>query len=199
MTAAVPYEHVEMFHGIQIYECLTYQARRIRHSPSNTTWVYAYHGITSSGVPVIVFRPGPWLMDTRRTRPSGNVFSSAIHETPRRCMRNVICATVIIWWAGAAACNKSTPASSEPLTASSRDSTRANKGDSVIDEAKARDLALEEVRQRGKDPTRYDLAVQGTDTEWAVEVAGKAPRAPGDEMMIYINKTTGKLRVMLGE
>jgi signal transduction histidine kinase len=52
-----------MFHGIQIYECLTYQARHIRHSPSNTTWVYAYRGIMSSGVPVIVFRPGPWLMD----------------------------------------------------------------------------------------------------------------------------------------
>ena len=62
-TAAAPYEHVENFHGIQIYECLTRQVRHIRHGPSNTTWVYAYRGVTSAGVPVIVFRPGPWLMD----------------------------------------------------------------------------------------------------------------------------------------
>ena len=69
----------------------------------------------------------------------------------------------------------------------------------MIDEAKARELALEEVKSRGKDPEKYDVTVQETPTEWAVEVVGKQPRPPGDELMVYVDKSTGKLRVMLGE
>jgi hypothetical protein len=62
-TAAAPDEYDETFHGVRLYECLTRQVGAIRHGPSGTTWVYAYRGVTAAGVPVIVFRPGPWLLD----------------------------------------------------------------------------------------------------------------------------------------
>lgn len=88
-TAAAPHEHVETFHGIQLYECLTHQVGVIRHGPSNTTWVYAYRGITSAGVPVIVFRPGPWLMDLDDVRGASileDLAGHAIeHGADQRC------------------------------------------------------------------------------------------------------------------
>ncbi|MEZ4361715.1 MAG: hypothetical protein R3B48_16120 [Kofleriaceae bacterium] len=68
-----------------------------------------------------------------------------------------------------------------------------------MDENKAKELALKEVATRGKDPARYDVTAREEGEEWAVEIVGKEPRPPGDEFMIYVDKNTGKLRVMQGE
>jgi hypothetical protein len=69
----------------------------------------------------------------------------------------------------------------------------------TIDEAKAKNLALGELKKRGKDPARYDVSVQSGATEWQVDVVGKEPRAPGDELTVFVNKKSGELRVMMGE
>jgi hypothetical protein len=114
-------------------------------------------------------------------------------------MRNVIWAVVVVLWAGNTACKSSSPATPEPSTTSARDSKPEPKGDTMIDQDKARSLALDEIKKRGKDPARYDITLQETDAEWTVEVVGKEPRPPGDELMVYVNKRTGALRVMQGE
>jgi hypothetical protein len=113
-------------------------------------------------------------------------------------MTNTIATVWIALWIAVAACQRPPPAAAEPAAAGS-DDTAAKKGDSVIDEAKARQLALDELRKRGKDPARYDVTVQDTATEWAVDLVGKQPRPPGDELMVYVSKATGTLRVMQGE
>lgn len=61
MTAA-PLPHEEHCYGVRLYERLSTQAGPVRHGPSGTSWVYAYRGVTGAGQPVMLFRPGDWLL-----------------------------------------------------------------------------------------------------------------------------------------
>jgi hypothetical protein len=45
----------------------------------------------------------------------------------------------------------------------------------------------------------YDITIEETADEWEVAAVGKHPRPPGDELHIYVDKKSGKVRVRLGE
>jgi hypothetical protein len=58
---AVPVAHDEVSHGVYLYERLSQLGGWVRHNPTGTSWVFAYRGLWRC-VPVILFRPGPWLL-----------------------------------------------------------------------------------------------------------------------------------------
>lgn len=68
-----------------------------------------------------------------------------------------------------------------------------------IEKQQAIKLAVEAVRDSGRDPSRYNITVEDEGTEWSISFEGKPPRPPGDELFVYVSKESGKLRFMLGE
>lgn len=60
-------------------------------------------------------------------------------------------------------------------------------------------LATKGLTDLGRDPSRYEMSVTETGSEWQVTFSGKQPRAPGDEVFFYVDKSTRKVRSMLGE
>lgn len=109
--------------------------------------------------------------------------------------RNHIILALAFALAGACSSKPNTAPANHPPAGSQQ----VKEGENMIDEAKAKDLALGEVKKRGKDPARYDITVNAGATEWQVDVVGKEPRAPGDELTVFVNKKSGELRVMIGE
>ncbi len=68
-----------------------------------------------------------------------------------------------------------------------------------IEKQQAIKLAVEAVRDSGRDPSRYNITVEDEGTEWSISFEGKPPRPPGDELFVYVSKESGKTRLMLGE
>ncbi len=68
-----------------------------------------------------------------------------------------------------------------------------------IEKQQAIKLAVEAVRDSGRDPSRYNIKAEEMGKEWFISFEGKPPRPPGDELFVYVSKDSGKIRLMLGE
>lgn len=68
-----------------------------------------------------------------------------------------------------------------------------------MEKQKAIELAFKAVRDKGRDVRRYNMTVEETETEWLIFFEGRHPRPPGDELVVYVSKESGTLRIMLGE
>ena len=69
----------------------------------------------------------------------------------------------------------------------------------MIDQERAIELALEVLRAEGRDADGCDVSVTDDGEEWEVAIVGKHPRAPGDEVYVYVHKASGATRTMYGE
>jgi hypothetical protein len=80
-----------------------------------------------------------------------------------------------------------------------RDDASGATAPKTIDEESARALAVEVLSADGKQVDAYDVSVSDEGAEWEVAFVGQHPRAPGDEIYVYVHKVSGATLSVHGE